>query len=310
MRARHSLNIKRWHISGRNINWGMITMVVPVVVYFLVFHYVPMVGLIIAFKNFVATDGIVASPWVGLDNFRHLFSDHQFFSALVNTVVISLLRIIFGFFAPLALAIMLSEVRNAWFRSSVQSITFMPHFFSWVILGGISLMLLSGQGPFNDALAILGLGQVGFLTEGNWFLGTIVVTGIWQSAGYGAVIYLAALAGISPDLYEAAEIDGASRLQKIAHITLPCLVPTIITLFILNLAHVLSAGFDQIYNMYNPLVFDVSDILDTFILRRMMSLDFSFGTAAGMFKSVVGLMFIVAANSLARRMSKGEQGVY
>lgn len=301
---------KRWTMSGQNINWGMIAMVVPVVVYFLVFNYVPMAGLVIAFKDFIATDGVVGSPWVGLENFRGLFSDHQFFTALLNTVLISFLRILFGFFAPLALAIMLSEVRNAWFRSSVQTLTFMPHFFSWVILGGIFLMLLSGQGPFNNALALLGLGPVGFLTESHWFLGTIVVTGIWQSAGYGAVIYLAALAGISPDLYEAAEIDGASRLQKIAHITMPCLVPTIITLFILNLAHVLSAGFDQIYNMYNPLVFDVSDILDTFILRRMMSLDFSFGTAAGMFKSVVGLVFIVAANSLARRMSNGEQGVY
>lgn len=289
---------------------GTLSMIAPVLAYFLLFHYGPMVGLIMAFKDYTIAHGIWGSKWVGLENFHTLFFRQDFIHILKNTVVISLLRLLLGFFAPLMLALMLNEVRLRFVRGPVQSLAALPHYFSWVILAGIFIMLLSNQGPVNDILAALGIERKEFLTDGNWFIGTIVITGIWQGMGYGAIIYLAALSGISPDLYEAAEIDGANRFQQTLHVTLPALVPTIIVLFILNLGSILNAGFDQIYNMYNPSVYHVADIIDTYVLRRVQTMEFSIGTAAGMFKSIVGLVLIVTVNSIARRISRGEQGIY
>ena len=289
---------------------GPLTMLAPVILYFLIFHYAPMAGLLLAFKDYTIREGFFGSQWTGLDNLRHLFFSGDFVHVLRNTITISLLRLVFGFFAPLLLALLLNEVRAVGYRNAIQSIAALPNYISWVILAGIFLMLLSDQGPVNDLLAAGGFRRIGFLTEGNWFIATLISTGIWQGVGYGAIIYLAALSGISPDLYEAAEIDGANRFHKIVHINFPALVPTIVTLFILNLGSVLNAGFDQIYNMYNPSVFDVSDIIDTFVLRRIQTMEFSLGTAAGLFKSVVGMILIVAVNAAARRISKGEQGVY
>ncbi len=217
---------------------GLLLLVAPGLAFFLVFNYLPMFGLVLAFKEFRLSAGILGSEWSGLENFFRLFGGADFPNALRNTVAISFLRLLFGFFA------------------------------------------------------------------------VVIATGIWQAAGYGAVIYLAALAGISPDLYEAAVVDGAGRWKQTLHITIPGLVPTIITLFILNLGHVLNAGFDQIYNMYNPMVYDAADIIDTYVLRRIVLMDFGLATGAGLFKSVVGLLMVVLANSLARRLSGGEQGIW
>jgi putative aldouronate transport system permease protein len=289
---------------------SLLLMMLPVALYFFVFNYLPMAGLVIAFKDYVISQGVLGSEWNGLENFRRLFFRNDFLHVIGNTLTISLLRLFFGFFAPLILALMINELRIKCLRGPIQSLVALPHYFSWVILGGMFLMLLSNQGPLNDLIAYLGGERVGFLTRDNWFIGTLVVTGIWQSAGYGAIIYLAALSGISPDLYEAAEIDGANRFDRIRHVTLPALVPTIITLFILSFASILNAGFDQIYNLYNPTVFGVADIIDTYVLRRVQTMDFALGTAAGLFKSVVGLILIVTVNSIVRRMSDGEQGVY
>jgi putative aldouronate transport system permease protein len=289
---------------------GLLSMVAFLVVYFLIFQYTPMLGLILAFQNYLVSDGFLGSDWVGFQNFARLFSNQDFLVVVRNTITISVLRLGFGFFAPVLLALLLNEVRLMGARNAIQSICAIPHYISWVILGGIFLMLLSDLGPINDILAGLGMPRIGFLSDGPWFITTLVVTGIWQGIGYGAIIYLAALSGISQDYYEAAEIDGANRFQQILHVTLPALTPTMIVLFILNLGSILNAGFDQIYNMYNPSVFYVSDIIDTYVLRRIQTMEFSLGTAAGFFKSIVGLILIVAANSLARRMSGGEQGVY
>lgn len=288
----------------------VVLMILPGLLFFVVFHYLPMGGLIIAFKDFRMSTGILDSAWCGLDNFRYLFQGQDFLNALRNTLFISMLRLGFGFLAPIVLALMLNELRITWYARTIQTLTYIPHFLSWVILGGIFLMLFSQRGPVNQLAALSGLGPIEFLTHGGWFLTTLIVTGIWQAAGYGAVIYLAALAGIDPGLYEAAVVDGAGRWKQTLHITLPCLMPTIVTLFILNLGHILNAGFDQIYNMYNPIVYDVSDIIDTYVLRRLQTMDFSLATAAGMFKSVVGLILIVLVNSIARRASGGEQGVW
>jgi len=276
----------------------------------LVFQYLPMVGLIIAFKDYRVIDGLWGSDWAGLDNFDRLFAGEGFFRAIRNTLVISFLRLALGFYAPIVLAILLNELRLAWYKRFIQTVTYIPHFLSWVILGGMFLLIFSANGPFNALLLKIAEEPFPFLTDDASFLAILILTGIWHGVGYGAVIYLAALAGISPSLYEAATVDGASRWRKIRHITLPGLVPTMIVLFILNLGHILNAGFDQIYNMYNPAVYDVADIIDTYVLRRLISLDFGLGTAAGLFKSLVGLVLVVGANSAARRLSGGEQGIF
>jgi putative aldouronate transport system permease protein len=298
-------DLKRIRMSAQ-----LLLMLVPGVAYFLIFHYLPMYGLTIAFKDFRMDLGILGSPWVGLETFERLFSSRDFLQALRNTVVISLLHLGFGFFAPIILALLLHEVRMRTFVRTVQTMTYLPHFFSWVILGGIVIMFLSYEGPVNMLLRMSGLEPVQFLTNDLWFLATLVMTGIWQSAGFGSVIYLAALSGISPSLYEAALVDGASRWQQMWHITLPALRPTIIVLFILSLGNFLNAGFDQIYNLYNPLVYNVGDIIDTYVLRRLQTMDYSLATAAGFFKAVVGFLLIVMANTVARRLSDGEHGIW
>ena len=278
--------------------------------FLVVFRYTPMYGLIIAFKEFRMNQGLLGSAWCGLENFRGLLSGGDFLRALRNTILISLMRLSFGFVAPIVLALLLNELRVHWYKRTIQTLTYLPFFFSWVILGGIFKMVFSVDGPINDLLSGLGLEKIQFLAHKGWFLAMIIGTGIWQTVGYGAVIYLAALAGISPALYEAAMVDGAGRWRQTLHITLPCLIPTVVVLFILNLGGLLDAGFEQIYNLYNPIVYETSDILDTYVLRRLVTMDYGLGTAAGLFKSVVGLMLVVGANSLANRVSGGEHGVW
>jgi putative aldouronate transport system permease protein len=289
---------------------GLMMMMLPVLGYFLLFNYVPMAGQVIAFKDYVMSDGVFGSTWVGLDNFRRLFDSSDFPRVIRNTLTISLLRLAFGFFAPCLLALLLHELRLAWYRRTIQTLTYLPYFFSWVILGGIFSMLLSGAGPVNRMIMLISARPVNFLTDDRWFVAVLVLTGIWQSAGWGSVLYLAALVGVDPGLYEAARIDGANRWQQMRHITLPALTPTMLTLFILSLSGILSAGFDQVYNLYNPMVYDVADIIDTYVLRRMMDLDFGLAAAAGMFKSVVGLVLIVMANSVVGKLTHGEEGIY
>lgn len=298
----------RWVDYFRNL--GLISMAVPAVLFFVVFSYVPMTGQVIAFKDYVMSDGVFGSAWVGLDNFARLFGSEDFPRAIRNTLTISILRLGCGFFAPVFLALMLNEVRLSGYKRSIQTLTYLPHFFSWVILGGIFMMIFGGGGPVSVGAKLMGMTPPSFLTDDMWFIVVLIVTGIWQGAGWGAIVYLAALSGINPDLYEAAVIDGASRWRQTIHITLPCLIPTMITLFVLSLGGILTAGFDQIYNLYNPLVFDVADIIDTYVLRRMIGLDLSLAAAAGMFQGVVGLILVVGANFLARKISKGEQGVW
>jgi putative aldouronate transport system permease protein len=275
-----------------------------------VFAFAPLGGLLMAFQDFHADGGLLHSPWVGLDNFRRLFAGGDFLQVLRNTVTISLLRLSFGFAAPIVLALLLNEVRLTGLRRGIQTLTSLPHFLSWVILGGVFLMMFGQQGPVNQLLQVFGLSAVDFMGNDYWFIVMLIGTGIWQAAGYGAIIYLAALSGISPSLYEAATVDGANRWRQVRHITLPGLVPSIVTLFILSLSGILNAGFDQIYNMYNPMVYDTADILDTYVLRRMQGLDFSLATAAGMFKSVIGLLLVLSANWVARRASQGERGLF
>jgi putative aldouronate transport system permease protein len=286
-------------------------MFLPGLLLLVLFRYVPMYGVTIAFKNFRMLDGIAASPWIGMKHFQRLFSGPDSVRVIGNTLRISLLRLLFGFPAPIILALLLNEMRNLTFKRVIQTLTYLPHFFSWVILGGIFMMIFSTTGPVNIIMKALGAKRsIEFFSNDTLFIIMIVGTYIWQTAGWSSIIYLASLAGVDRNLYEAAYIDGAGRWKQTLHISIPALIPTIITLFILNLGHIMDAGFDQIYNLYNPMVYDVSDIVDTYVLRRLQSMDYSLGTAVGLFKSAVGLVLIVATNWIANRMSGGEQGIW
>lgn len=275
-----------------------------------IFSYIPMYGAVIAFKDFRMSDGIFGSAWAGMDILKRLFLGPDFLRVLRNTVLISLLKLITGFVAPIVLALMLNELRLQGYKRAIQTFSYLPYFFSWVILGGILKLLLAPAGPVNVLLTSMHLPAIPFLTDNTWFIFTMVVTAVWQAVGYGAVIYLAALAGIPPTLYEAAMVDGATRWRQTLHVTLPCLVPTMVVLFILSLGGILSAGFDQIYNLYSPVVYETADIIDTYVLRQMIAMDFSLASGAGLFKAVVGLALIVGANSLANRLTRGEQGLW
>ncbi|MCP3967787.1 MAG: sugar ABC transporter permease [Lentisphaerae bacterium] len=293
-----------WH------NKCIFLMLVIPFAFFFVFKYLPMGGLVIAFKDFSMKSGIIGSHWNGIDNFQRLFLNSSFIKALRNTLVISFLKLSIGFSCPIILALLINEIRIRTYQRFVQSISFIPHFFSWVTLSGIFLMIFSTDGPLN-VLAVKLYGKpIPFMTTDYWFIAILIGTAIWQEVGYGSIIYLASLSGISPQLYEAATVDGANRWQQTTNITLPCLIPTIITMLILAVGGFLNAGFDQIFNMYNSSVYDVADILDTYVLRRLETMDYALGTAAGLFKSFVGMILVLLVNSLAKRLSKGEQGIW
>jgi putative aldouronate transport system permease protein len=280
----------------------LLLMLLPCFLLLGIFAYGPMLGLLVAFKDFNLQLGIVKSPWVGLANFETLIASGEFARAVRNTLVISGLKLVFGMLAPIGLALLLHEVRVRWFRRTVLTLSYLPFLLSWVVLAGVLRMAFGHDGPLNFG--------IDWFSNDFCFLLLLVGSHVWQCVGYGAVIYLAALAGVSPQLYEAARIDGADRWQQCRHISLPALMPTIITLFILALGGVLYAGFDQIYNLYNPQVYDSADIIETYVLRQLQVLDFELGTAAGLISGVVGLILIVLVNSLARRVSKGEQGIF
>jgi putative aldouronate transport system permease protein len=275
---------------------------IPSIIYFVIFAYFPFYGLTIAFKKYMVFKGIGASPWVGWDNFRYIFSSAKFFSVLKNTIIIHMYGLIFGFPIPILFAIMLNEVKNMLFKKTVQTVTYFPHFLSWIVFAGIAMNFVGPTGIINTILTNIGMKPVQFLTDTHLFRPMLITTGIIKEFGWGAIIYLAAIAGIDPELYEASRVDGAKRLRQIWHITLPGLRPIIILMFILNLASILDAGFDQVFNMYNPSVYDVADIIDTYVYRiGILSSDYSMATAVGIFKGVVSCILIISANSMVKK---------
>lgn len=268
-----------------------------------VFNYIPMGGIILAFKDYKPGLGIIGSPWVGLEHFIYLVNTPEFWSVLANTLVIALQKIIWGIIVPLTFALLLNEVRSKLFMKTVQTVTFIPYFLSWVVLGGILIEFLSmNGGMLNSLLNVLGLPSVNFLGDPNAFVPTVIVSDIWKGLGYNAVIYLAALTGVDPTLYEAAAIDGAGRWKQTLHVTLPSIAPIIALMTILSLGNVLNAGFDQIFNLYNPAVYKTGDVIDTFVYRLgMENYQYSLSTAVGLFKSVVSGILIVVSYKLADR---------
>jgi putative aldouronate transport system permease protein len=269
-----------------------------------------MYGVNIAFKAYNIFAGVSKSPWVGFDNFLEIFHMKNFSLALRNTLTLNILDLIFGFPSPIILAILLNELRIIKFKKIAQTLLYLPHFLSWVIIGGMVLQILAPTtGVVNALLIKMGGKSLPFLTDKWYWLFTYTGIGIWQSAGWGTIIYLAAITGINEELYEAAEVDGAGRLRKIWHITLPGIRPTIVILLILNVGRMINIGFDRPYVIGNVLVRDFSEVLSTFVYRiGIQSMRFSIATAAGVFQSVVGLVLLLITNSIAKRL--GEQGVW
>lgn len=286
-------------------------MLVFTIAYYIIFHYVPMYGIQIAFKSYKLRLGIWGSPWIGFQNFIDLFSVGSFWEVLGNTLIISFYKLVFGFPAPIILAILLNEVSNVFFKKSVQTISYLPHFVSWVVLGGLFLQLLSpSSGPVNSILNALGIKPIYFLADPKWFRTVLVVTGVWKEIGWGSIIYLAAITGIDPEIYEAATVDGANRLQRIRHITIPSLAPVVTIMLIFAIGGIIKDDFDQIFNLMNsPTVYQVGDVLSTYTYRMgMVQMEYSFATAVGLFKNIIAFVLIMITNTVTKRIN--EYGIW
>ncbi len=290
-------------------HWQLYILILPALVYFIIFAYVPLYGLQLAFKDFQVFRGMSASPWVGLDHFRDLFSSPKFPQLLENTLLISLYRLVFGFPVPILFALLLNEVRHIWFKRGVQTITYFPHFLSWVVMAGIVINLLGPTGIVNTMLRGWGWDPINFLANPDLFRTNLVLTGILKEFGWGAIIYLAALPGIDPQLYESAKVDGAGKLRQIRDITLPGLRPVMAVVLVLSLGSLLDAGFDQVFMLLNGATLEVGDIIDTYVYRvGLLEANFELATAVGLFKGVVGMVMIVSANMVLRKF--GERSLW
>lgn len=284
--------------------WPLHLMLLPAAIVTLIFAYVPMGGLVMAFQDFKPYDGIFGSKFIGLEHFRFMFEYPDSKEVIINTLIISGLKIVFGLIVPFVFAILLNEIRKMFFKRVVQTLVYLPHFISWVILGAILTDMLGSKGIVNTTLNALGVETIPWLADGDWFRFTVVVSDIWQNFGFNTIVFLAALAGVNPALYEAAEVDGANRWKQTIHITVPAMIPIAVVVGTLSLGNILNGGFDQIFNLYNSLVYDKGDIIDTFVYRTaILNGQYSFGTAVGMFKSVIGLILIVIAYRLAYKFA-------
>lgn len=285
-------------------------LLLPGALYFLIYRYIPMIGLLLAFKDYSPFQGFLKSPWVGLKHFQSIFEDAEVIQVIWNTLQISMLQIVFAFPISIILALMLNELRNQLYKRFLQSVVYMPHFLSWVVVVGITVIFLRSEGLINNFLgSFLDMNPIPFLTDPALFKPIVVLQVIWKESGWGTILFLAALSGISPHLYEAAVMDGASRMRQIWHITLPALKSTIVILLILRLGNVMDSGFEQIFLMLNPFNMESGNVLDTYVyFKGIQQANFSFATAVGLFKGIIGLILVVLANRLAKRF--GEEGLY
>ena len=289
-------------------------MVLPGLAFFLLFKYVPMYGIIIAFKNYKGAAGgfsaIMSAPWIGLKNFEIFFNSLYCERVFKNTIYLSLLRLIFSFPAPILLALMINEIRANWFKRTVQTITYMPYFLSWVVVAGLLNTLLSpDNGAINTMIKMAGGQPVYFLTSKQWFRPILIISEIWKNIGYGSIVYLAAITSIDQEQYEAARVDGANKLQQIIHITLPALSEIIAIMLILQIGKMFDDNFDQIFNLYSPSVYEVSDVFETYVYRNgIQQSKFSYSAAVGLVKSVLALAMIVFSNKASKKL--GAQGLF
>ena len=286
--------------------WMLYLFLLVPVGFTILFNYVPMYGVQIAFKTFRAAEGIWGSKWNNFYHFYILFQGKTFPKALWNTIYISFMRLIVGFPMPIIFAILLNEIRGMMFKRVVQTVSYLPHFMSWVVLSGIIKQVLSPtRGVLNALLGLIGIEPIFFLTEVKMFVPILLISSIWAGVGWGAIIYLASMSAIDPELYESASIDGAGRFRKAVNITVPLLMPVITIQLILSLGGILSAGFDQIFNLMNPRVMDAAEIIDTYVYRiGLTDMKYDLAAAVGLFKNVVGVMLVIFANMFARRFSE------
>ena len=287
-------------------NYELYLFLLPTFLYFLVFHYGPMYGVQIAFKNFTASRGIWGSPWVGFAHFQRFFSSYQFWSLLRNTLGISLYSLIAGFPVPIILALLLNQIPGKRFRRTVQTITYAPNFISVVVIVGMLLVFLSPRGGLiNAIIELFGGTSIYFMARPEWFQTIYVLSGIWQGAGFGSIIYLAALSSIDPQLHEAAIVDGATKLQRIRHIDIPGIVPTAVILLILNTGTIMNVGFEKAFLMQTPLNLETSEIISTYVYKvGLVNAQFSFSSAVGLFRAAINLTLIVAVNRFARTVGE------
>ncbi|GIO62744.1 MULTISPECIES: ABC transporter permease [Paenibacillus] len=285
-------------------------MILPGLLYFIIFKYIPMFGISIAFMKYSPFKGIMGSEWVGLHYFRRLFAEGDFLLLLKNTLLLNLLDVLFFFPAPILVALLLNELRARRMKAAVQTILYAPNFISWVVIVGITIVLFAtGSGGINQLLEEWGLGPIELMTDPRYFRWVWLLQNIWQGAGWGAIIFLAALSGIDPTLYEAAKMDGANRWRQVWHITLPGLRGVIVVMFILRFGHMMDLGFEHIFLLQNPMNQEVSEVFETFIYKKgLIEGDYSYSTAVGLFKSVVGLVLVWGVNRLAKRF--GQEGVF
>lgn len=303
MRMKREFQRNSWHNIVKHRAYFVLLL--PLLLYFLIFRYVPMYGVVIAFQDYKLSKGILGSTWVGLDNFRELFGTYKFHTVMRNTLLISLYKLLIGFPAPIIFTLLLNEIRINAYKRVVQTISYLPHFISWVVLSGIFYDILSPTtGALNCVLQFFGMKSIYFMAEPALFRGVLVVTSIWAEIGWSSIIYLSAIASVDVEQYEAAELEGANRYQCMRYITFPSILPVVSITFILAMGNLLDAGFDQVYNMMNDLLISTGDILDTYVYRMgLKDLRYSFSAAVGLFKNVIGLMGVLITNLVVRRLS-------
>ncbi len=287
-------------------DWQIYLMLLPTIIWFVVFLYKPMYGLQIAFKDYSIFRGVAASPWVGLEHFETLFGNEQFIRAIRNTIYISALNLLFGFPAPIILALMFNEVLNKAYKKTAQTIVYLPHFISSVIIAGIVITAFSPTaGIINTVMGWFGLDAIYFLTQPEWFRPIFVGTGIWQEAGFGSIVFLAAIAGVNPSLYESAVVDGANRWQMMWRITLPSILPTILIMLIIRIGNIMEVSFELVILLYQPATYETADVVNTWIYRQgLQSGQYDLAAAAGLFNAVVAFVLVMTANTLSRRFSR------
>lgn len=295
------IKIKRNFIRHKSIFF----MSIPVLIYFILFHYVPMYGVIIAFKDFEPGKGILGSDWVGIKHFTDFFGSYHFTRLVRNTFLLSFYTLLWGFPAPIIFALLLNEVRHRRFKKTVQTITYMPHFISLVVICGLVKDFCSADGVFNDMIAFFGGERVSLLIKPELFRTIYISSEIWQSVGFGSIIYLAAISNIPQELYEAAIIDGASRWKQVLNITIPSIIPTITILFILQVGNLMSVGFEKILLLYNNRILETADVISTFVYRKgLLEFNYSYSAAVGLFNSVINCALLVFANWCSRKISE------
>lgn len=294
---------QRWRKIKKS-KYLYIIMLVPII-YYILFHYMPMYGVIVAFKDYNIVKGVMGSPWAGFKHFQKFLTDDYFWKLVRNTLLLNIYGLVWGFPIPIILALLLNEVRGGKFKRIVQTVSYLPHFISTVVVCGMVVNFLSTDGILNQIITALGGERIQYLMDPKYFRTIFTASGIWQTAGWTSIIYLSALTGVDQEVVEAAMIDGANRWQRIRHVTLPAIAPTISTMLIMNLGKLMNLGYEKVLLLYNGSTYETADVISTYVYRRgILSNDFSYATAVGLFQSVIGVILLISANKISKKISE------